>query len=101
MGFAKMIEQLVLNIAMFVPLGLLVPLALPSFRHGRKLLLSVLVFVCGIETVQYFIGRSADVDDVIMNVAGSLLGYGIFYMLHTCLRRKKWWSVMLGIEDMA
>lgn len=36
-----------------------------------------------------------------MNAAGSLLGYGIFYMLHTCLRRKKWWSVMLGTEDMA
>ena len=32
MGVARMIEQLLLNIAMFVPLGFLAPVCFPKFR---------------------------------------------------------------------
>lgn len=53
-----MIQQLLLNIAMFVPLGLFLPAAVPSLRKWWRVVLFVLLFVLCIETVQYFIGRS-------------------------------------------
>ncbi|MDO5301344.1 MAG: VanZ family protein [Tissierellia bacterium] len=37
------------------------------FRHG-------LLFL-SVETLQYFIGRTADVDDLILNVLGVALGW--------------------------
>ena len=41
-----------------------------------------------IETMQYFIGRSADIDDVIMNTIGGLLGYLLFWIGKNLLGRK-------------
>jgi glycopeptide antibiotics resistance protein len=34
-----------------------------------------------IEVVQYFIGRSADVDDLMLNTAGSWLGFLLFFII--------------------
>jgi glycopeptide antibiotics resistance protein len=75
------IQQLVGNVVMFLPLGFLLPLL--STRHRRfattaAVGLSVSV---GIELVQLALllilssRRSVDVDDVILNVAGAGLGY--------------------------
>lgn len=91
MGFEKMIQQLLLNIAMFVPLGVFLPAALPPLRKWWRVALFVLTFVFCIETVQYFIGRSADVDDLIMNTVGGMAGYGIFRLLDACFGQKTWW----------
>ena len=35
-----------------------------------------------IEVVQYFIGRSFDVDDIILNVVGGVLGYFVYIALN-------------------
>ena len=40
---------------------------------------------CLIEFVQLFLGRSVDVDDLILNTLGGLVGYLLF-----CLIPKKW-----------
>ena len=40
-----------------------------------------------IESVQFFIGRSTDIDDVILNTTGALLGYGIFLLFQTAFPR--------------
>jgi glycopeptide antibiotics resistance protein len=53
------------------------------------------IIVC-IETFQYFIGRSADVDDLIMNTIGGFIGYGIFALLNKCLNSKDLWQKVLG-----
>ncbi len=78
MGVKKMTQQLLLNIGMFIPYGLLLPLAVKRMRSFRKVALTVLCSTVAIETIQYFLGRSADIDDVIMNLTGGLLGY-LFY----------------------
>lgn len=72
------------NVAAFVPMGLLLPLV--SGKTAR--LFNVLLFACGIslfvEIVQYTLAvGAADIDDLILNMAGSLTGYG----LHTLGRR--------------
>ena len=42
---------------------------------------------CLIEFLQLFLGRSVDVDDLILNSLGYLLGYGI-YLLVKCAKKK-------------
>lgn len=78
MGVARMIEQLLLNIVMFVPLGFLTPVCFPKFRSLRTSLLSMTGYSLTIEILQFFIGRSADIDDLIMNTLGGILGWLIF-----------------------
>lgn len=63
------------NIVAFVPLG---ALALVSLRRSRGAWLAAfgagVAVSVAIEITQYSIGRSADVDDVILNAAGVALG---------------------------
>lgn len=96
MGPAHMIEQLVMNVLMLVPLGFLLPAVWPGLRGWWKTGLCVLLLIVGIETLQYFIGRSCDVDDVIMNTIGGLIGWGLFAGLNRLLARKTWWKKVIG-----
>ena len=94
-----MAAQLLLNIAMFLPLGLLLPIAAHRLRSLPATALTVLLATGSIETFQYFIGRSADVDDVIMNFLGGLLGYLCFRLLDRSLGTTCWWQEALGLSD--
>lgn len=96
MGARRMVEQLVTNIAMFVPLGFLLPAALPRLRRWGITLGTVLAVTVAIETVQFFIGRSADIDDVIMNFLGGGLGWGLFCLAGRCFAGRPWWQRLLG-----
>jgi VanZ family protein len=71
------------NIAVFVPLGLLAPATSQRLRSWPRVLGLGLAVSLAIETAQLTAGllighpyRSADVDDLILNVAGTALGYG-------------------------
>ena len=79
-----------LNIAMFVPLGLLLPLAAKPFRRWYRMLAAGVGTSFIIEAAQYILGRGqADVDDLICNTLGAMLGYCLF-MLFVCLADKRW-----------
>ncbi|ARF73559.1 VanZ family protein [Kitasatospora albolonga] len=70
------------NVIMFMPLGFLLPLFLPRLGRGRTVLVCALVSL-GIELlqlVQYIVlanGRAVDVNDLIANTLGGLLGYAV------------------------
>jgi glycopeptide antibiotics resistance protein len=70
--------QAVGNVLLLLPLGLFGPLAVPWLgRWWRVLLLAALFSAC-IELIQLAVpDRSADVDDVLLNALGALLGYFI------------------------
>ena len=65
------------NILMFVPLGFILPL-----QKRRKRIIDVLKIAISIvlliEIVQPFVGRSFDVDDILYNLTGTIIGYGIY-----------------------
>lgn len=82
MGFHNMVKQLLLNIGMFVPFGFFLPFAVKRMRKWNRTFLTSMMFSFAIEFVQYFIGRSADVDDLIMNTLGGVVGYVLFYYAH-------------------
>jgi glycopeptide antibiotics resistance protein len=60
------------NIAMFVPIGFLAVLGLRTGVMSATLL--GFVFSGLVESVQYALGRVADVDDILLNTTGALLG---------------------------
>lgn len=89
MGYKAMISQVVANIIMFVPVGLLLPIVLKKCRVLKYTCLYSLLFTFSIEFVQYFIGRSCDIDDIIMNLIGSVLGYGIYKLFDKILKNNQ------------
>ena len=99
MGIRDMVSQLVLNVFMFIPFGVLLPMVFQRLRALWKTVLGAFGITVMIETLQYFTGRSADIDDVIMNVLGGVLGYGVFVLLNHCLSEKRWWHAMLGMAS--
>ena len=81
-----------LNIAMFIPLGVLLPLAAKFFCRWFWTLMMGTGISLGIELLQYILGRGqADVDDLICNILGTMLGYCIC-LCFINLIRKKWKS---------
>jgi len=67
------------NLFLLLPLGLLGPIALPALGRWWLMLPLALLVSASIELAQFRIpDRSADIDDVIVNVAGALLGYLLF-----------------------
>ncbi len=99
MGFAKMIQQLLMNIVMVIPVGFIIPIVFENTRKWWKTVLWIILIITSIETIQYFIGRSADVDDLIMNTIGGLIGYSLFALLDKCICKKIWWKKALEINE--
>lgn len=69
------------NIAIFLPLGVLIPALL---KHRFKPLQIAIPFILsiGIEVSQYFLGNGQpDIDDVILNVIGYFIGYAVKIVL--------------------
>lgn len=88
MGVRKQITQTIANILMFLPLGFIFPVAFKKARTFYKTTICMLLFSFLIEFIQYFIGRSADIDDLILNTLGAMLGYFIFYIFSGLFRNK-------------
>lgn len=100
MGVNKMIDQLLMNIVMIVPLGFIFPVIFKSLRKWWKTGISVMAFITCIEIFQYFIGRSADIDDLIMNTFGGLLGYVLVSVINKCFKNKTWWLKVLDNDQL-
>ena len=73
-----MISQVIGNVLMFVPFGFLLSVVFKTCQSPIKTLITVASFSFSIEFVQYFIGRSADIDDLILNTLGGMLGFGMY-----------------------
>ncbi len=79
-----------LNVAMFLPLGVLLPLAAPPFRRWYLTLAAGAGLSLGIELLQLWLGRGqADVDDLMCNTLGTMLGYCLC-ALGRHLRDRRW-----------
>lgn len=84
------------NVMLFVPLGFFVPVVFSGKRKLYKTALVAFVITFCVEFVQYFIGRSADIDDIITNLFGAVIGYIIFKLLDKLNGKRKWWNRFLG-----
>ena len=69
------------NVVMFIPWGFGLPLLWKEYRSFIKLIFMSLFLPLCIEFCQLFVGRTVDVDDVILNFAGAMLGGILFLVL--------------------
>lgn len=76
------ILNLAANATLFIPFGFFIPILFKSLKSIKKIIIMGFLTSCIIEIIQYFIGRSADIDDVILNVIGVVIGYFIFALLN-------------------
>ena len=67
--------SMILNVVMFMPLGFLLPLIWESFRNAKKVVLMGFLMSLAIEICQLFNIRTTDIDDLLMNTLGALVGY--------------------------
>ncbi len=68
------------NIVMFIPIGLFAGLLSdkPRWWKGTLWAFALSFFI---ETTQLFVARGTDVDDLILNTIGGLVGHGLFLLL--------------------
>lgn len=73
------------NTAMFIPLGMVWPWAFKKLNSPLKAIVSGIGFSLTIEILQLpFYDRVTDIDDLILNSIGFVLGYLIFYSFKKC-----------------
>ena len=65
------------NVGMFLPVGFFPALLWRRPRWWKSVLIGFSASFT-IEFVQFFIGRSTDIDDLILNTTGALLGYWLY-----------------------
>ena len=66
------------NVLMFIPLGFLLPKVFPKLSSLPRILLTTAVIITCVEVIQLFtLVGCCDIDDLILNVLGSALGFGL------------------------
>ena len=76
-GSRKFIKNILGSIMLFMPYGFLPSYILKNRKISITFILSLIVSVT-IEVVQYYIGRVFDIDDIILNVLGGIIGGLLF-----------------------
>ena len=67
------------NLIVLMPMSIFLPLLFKKEKNLKKFLLTVIVIALGIEVIQFLtLSGSCDIDDIILNIVGSLLAYIIF-----------------------
>ena len=88
----RIIDEIIPNILLFVPFGVFAPTIFRRLRRFYFAALTVFLLTLSIEVFQFFIGRSSDVDDLIANFFGGIIGFWIFMALGRLFENKTWWN---------
>ena len=76
------------NIMMFIPFGILMPIAFKKMRKGRWCVLAGFLCSCGIELSQLLTSRGyCQLDDVVTNTVGALIGWGVWRVCENLFNR--------------
>ncbi|MGE7185701.1 VanZ family protein [Peribacillus sp. NPDC006672] len=78
----------ILNIILFVPLGFLLPTIWSLFRSLKKVACTGLFFSLAIELSQLLNSRITDIDDLLMNTLGAVVGYLIYRVLFVMVLKR-------------
>lgn len=80
--------NLIGNTTMFIPLGIVWPSVFKKLNTHSKIIAAGVGVTLTIEILQLpFFGRATDIDDLILNSAGYLMGYGIYLLAHKLRKR--------------
>lgn len=79
-GSYKFMKNIIGNILLFIPYGYFSSYYLNNKKVGTNVVVCLIATLC-IESIQYYIGRVFDIDDIILNVFGGFCGYLIYVAL--------------------
>lgn len=79
-GTRLFIKNVLGNIIMFIPYGFFVSYFL-NLKKPLSNFILVLLVSCSIEVTQLIIGRVFDIDDIILNVLGGMIGFYVYKSL--------------------
>lgn len=83
-------QLLIFNIIMFIPFGILLPLVNKKFKNMKYTALLGAIFTLLIESIQYIYNIGVfEVDDLLNNFVGVLIGYGIVMTILSIMNREK------------
>ena len=81
------VSNLLGNVLLFVPLGFLAPVVSPRLGRFWKTALLGLGVSLWIECTQLFLSRGTDVDDLILNTLGAMLGFALYALCRRAFPR--------------
>lgn len=97
-------KQIISNTIAFLPIGFLIPILFSRFHSLWKLAAFSTLLSVSIELIQWCISATthipnhpADIDHVILNLAGTLLGYCVYRALKF-LRRKRFTGALTHLQ---
>lgn len=67
------------NILIFIPLSYMLIYLYEPLRNLKNLIITLSLISFCIEFFQFFMGRSVDIDDIILNLLGGLIAYLIYH----------------------
>ncbi|TYS89988.1 VanZ family protein [Rossellomorea aquimaris] len=89
------LKQIGGNILLFIPLGLALPILFPTIKKGKVIVIGFLISL-SIELIQYMAGfflgfnyRSFDVDDLMTNTLGTVIGLFVYTLLSNFLGKSE------------
>ena len=83
LGFENFVVNILGNVIAFAPFGFLLPILKKSYRHFLVITFLSLVFSLSIELIQLTTRVGIfDVDDILLNTVGGVLGYIIFLVFN-------------------
>ena len=66
------------NFILFTPMGMLLPCVAPKLNRFWRVTLTVLILVVAVEITQEILRvGSIDIDNILFNVIGAIIGYGM------------------------
>ena len=77
-----------LNVVLFVPLGILVPLICKKMDNLKYIFGTGLGFSIFIELSQLLNNRRTDIDDLILNTVGAIIGFALYKIFDKCTNSK-------------
>lgn len=77
------------NTAMFIPSGIILPVVYKELDHfGKVIAAGAFISLC-IELLQLpFAARASDIDDLILNTLGVMIGYGVYVAVKSIKRKR-------------
>ena len=78
------------NVTMFIPIGIIYPIVYRKLDTHTKAIAAGVGFTLCIEILQLpFFDRVTDIDDLIMNATGYIIGYGIYLLVKNVSKKRK------------
>lgn len=87
-GHIEILLQIIMNVLMFVPIGILLPCCFRWFEKNKRVFFFTVIFSGIIECTQgIFKMGMFETDDILGNVFGAELGFFSFYLLRKIYRK--------------